>query len=76
MYIYIYKILDLLILINQLVIKHGRRWNEHEMKDPFTPLIVESFWNKTYILHGCFALQSPNTRREMQKFNHSICDYM
>jgi hypothetical protein len=32
---------------------------EREMKYPFTPLILESFW-KNYTLYGYYALTPPN----------------
>ncbi len=32
---------------------------ECEMKNPFTPLILESFW-KNYTLYGYYTLTSPN----------------
>jgi hypothetical protein len=33
---------------------------EYEGKDPFTPLIVKSFWKIKHFKHGYFALLSPN----------------
>ncbi len=45
-------------LINELIFEIGRMWNEceriHEMKDPFTQMIIESFWKNLHF-SGNFA---------------------